>query len=1265
MEFISSNRLLLVVLSILVILNCTVATDCQVAELETEHHYYVHQDGDNTSCPDTTNEICEDLSFYIENKEDYFNSSTTFYFLDGLFRHESNFTIENVTNLTMVGKKGNSTIDCSGSDNAGFEFISVTGLHIENLKVYNCGQVMNFGHGDMHSALGCNNGRDHFLFNVEITHSRSQNVYYGNLEGNLRICGSTFAHTANTYYFAGNAFFFSKCNSQDMDFLIENSTFFNNTNKQKRHSAHLQFASGLLIVLKCTNVNVTIDNAIINQNEGFDGGNMAIVFHNVSHVFTSPVHVKNSNITNGRAEIGGGIFTTFVEASLQMNQTCTPTTVPRTLLLLTNVTFTGNEAKIGGGGLYLRPKESQTYCSVGRIIVQNCTFKNNAIKSKAPGGVAIHNTNYVALPYLQHAMPQYHLEIIDTEFSDHHVKSPSGKGVIFAKASPHVGLKNVWIHDNNCSGILGVSSNFIISGNVTISNNRASSGGGMLFCSDSVMFLTPYTNLTIKNNNVTHAGGGICIEILCLQSRPMCFFQLDNSTLITPKLIDTIHVKLENNTAVYAGHGLFGGSVEYCFLLDSPLHEGQANKSKPVFEKVFKITPELPSSNASPPLRVCTCNLSNETQWCFPPKDIKQYPGETFTLPLVVVGQYNGTVPGTVEAKLEHHHNYSLGSRDSSQSINDANCTQVSYTVFTNAKQATLLLRVGIVGDESFVEHLKEFTSLPVNIILKKCPIGFQLSQREYRYCCQCSSVFNRNHNIHCNITSKTITTSNAKKPVWIGYSNDSETYLISNSLAFDYSLSDDTITINVSDVAMDQDIQCQNYRTGILCGACRENYSIILGSSECRNDCTGSFLSLVLVFAFAGIILVFILSFLNLTVAEGTVNGLIFYVNIVQIHRAIFFQYHRINTLTTGLLLFVSWINLDLGIPVCFYKGMNEYAKAWLQFLFPLYVWALSCIIILLSRRFNSFAKLFGSNGVKVLATLILLSYTKMLRTIISTAHYQIIEHYNATGNGFTHVLHWKPDANILFLHGKHIPLFSIGLLFMLICLPFTFILLCIQNLQKVSTRRCFTWVARLKPFFDAFTGPYSKHARFWTGLLLLTRCILYTISATNYYDVERTNIFVTVLACIILFVVAWTLKPGIYEKRSLNLLECSFLFNLSVLCTGTAFTVYNNHKGAHSLITHVSVLIAFITFLGILLYHGFKQIACYLKMRKSRAAVPTMTVTVDVTTTAEVTTSKNNNSSPLENPLAKFPPFVCFDQDREPLLAPDDEERDSTIID
>ena len=77
-----------------------------------------------------------------------------------------------------------------------------------------------------------------------------------------------------------------------------------------------------------------------------------------------------------------------------------------------------------------------------------------------------------------------------------------------------------------------------------------------------------------------------------------------------------------------------------------------------------------------------------------------------------------------------------------------------------------------------------------------------------------------------------------------------------------------ETTAISISN----PDIQCALNRSGVLCGACVINHSLMLGSSKCH-VCPNTYLALLLPFAAAGIALVVFLSILRLTVATGMIN--------------------------------------------------------------------------------------------------------------------------------------------------------------------------------------------------------------------------------------------------------------------------------------------------------------------------------------------------------------------------------------------------------
>ena len=321
--------------------------------------------------------------------------------------------------------------------------------------------------------------------------------------------------------------------------------------------------------------------------------------------------------------------------------------------------------------------------------------------------------------------------------------------------------------------------------------------------------------------------------------------------------------------------------------------------------------------------------------------------------------------------------------------------------------------------------------------------------------------------------------------------------------------------------------------------------------------------------------------------------NGLIFYANIVRINHAFFFT-----TPTTSapkvfqhvLAVFLAWLNLDLGIKTCFFHGMDAYIQMWLQFAFPFYIVG---VIIYLSRHSTTIVKLVGSSAVSVLATLFLLSYTKLQRTVITAFSFTYLQNYYEDVRSLAV---WLYDGNVPFLQGKHIALFLMALVVtVFFILPFTLLLLfasCIQASNHYLFKRL---KMKLLPLLDAYQAPYKARFRFWTGLMLVVCSILLVGYGLNILGDSDIN-HVTVLS--ILLCSSWV-TGIIYKTTALSILEASFILNLLIL---SGWTIYNRHASngdssdGQTALVCTSTGVAFNTFICIMFYHTY----LYLKSTK-----------------------------------------------------------------
>ena len=254
-------------------------------------------------------------------------------------------------------------------------------------------------------------------------------------------------------------------------------------------------------------------------------------------------------------------------------------------------------------------------------------------------------------------------------------------------------------------------------------------------------------------------------------------------------------------------------------------------------------------------------------------------------------------------------------------------------------------------------------------------------------------------------------------------------------------------------------------------------------------------------------------------------------YANIIGINNDVFFTDHVTTPVTST---FISLVNLDLGIKTCFYDGMDDYAKMWLQLTFPIYLIFIATSLIITSRYSTTVQRLTAHRALPVLATLFLLSYTKILRTVSSVLFfYSTITHLPSKHT----TLVWSVDANVPVFGIRFTILFVVCLGLFLILLPFNAILLFTNTLSK------FKLVSKFKPLLDAYQGPYKLNFYYWTGLQLLIRAMLFGIAALD----KNTNLIIGSVLLSIIIGLYGIAKP--FKNNIKNYHEIVIIVNLQVL--------------------------------------------------------------------------------------------------------------------
>ena len=493
---------------------------------------------------------------------------------------------------------------------------------------------------------------------------------------------------------------------------------------------------------------------------------------------------------------------------------------------------------------------------------------------------------------------------------------------------------------------------------VTISYNTALHNGGGLYLQDnSKIYLIKEEPDNLKLalpqelnvqldiiHNKALLGGGIFISdnstarsSQCLEAKLLLYE--DDTSATSDCFIQTIklyqHVigipenfrntYIINNTAKL-GSAIYGGLLDRCTInAQAELYLKVFNGLKYLRETV-EVSNNYGTSITSDPVQVVICGEYRHNTFTA----IK---GQAIRVNISAIDQVGNSVDATIHSSVLTESGVGRLKEGQAEQRVGNQCTELEFNVFSQDSYAKVELYAdGPCGNFGISRQTFSVIFLPCT-----CPIGFQHTQSQIDCECVCDKKLLHYHITNCSPETGTIQLEN---DIWVGMANSTnETKYIIQRCPFDY-CKEKPVNISLNS-SQERDRQCAFSRSGVLCGECQQGLSLVLATSRCK-ECSNIYLLLIIPFALAGIALVVFILFFNITIATGTIHGLIFYSNLLPVY---YF------TQPSALTVFISWVNLDLGIETCFYNGMSSQAKVLLQLVFPTYLFLLIFIIKILSR--------------------------------------------------------------------------------------------------------------------------------------------------------------------------------------------------------------------------------------------------------------------------------------------------------------------------
>ena len=1122
-------------------------------------------------------ESCLTLSSFATNISLYLDNNTLLMFQPGNHTVQSNLSITHVAEFSMLSHSTNQSslhIMCKESMFSFFIFEAVDHIYITNLKFFGC---------------------DSTLFEISPI---KRIIYIEATVSNLILLGCLFENNHG-----GSITMIS---AKYSNITVVQTTFSNNTDSLilSNNSCNSKFVNSTFISIRGMLVRgigvATLSNTLMFTGCKFRNNYRAI---KIIEVQNSDISIIDTRFTNNSAENSLRIFNSVVSINKSVFKHNFGTLALRdcTVNIFNSVYDSNQGSEMDFGGAIMLHDSN--------IQIHNSEFKKNIADTRGGAiyckrsSIFFYGTCTLSDNHAQeggavflHQDVQYHVAHGATVILANNTASYEGGGIyldrhcnltLHSQSTLHL-LKNSASKDGGgiytyLSSSINTTSKYSIA---HFHKNKASKGGGLYLGFKCIL----YTN-TCHNNSITfhqnsaEYGGAVYVSTI-QDTIYLCFFQ------------SLLHSIPTYNITIDAGPGICNRENENDPALKFSLNRAKfsgASLFKEIFDKcsingklfeelmVIGLLSNIQTSDIGL-LQVQICYCKNSTPDC-----TKQIPyiavktGDKITLNVAIIDQVNHPIDGSIKSEIRGH----VLIRDD-QNVHTVNgCTPIIFDIYSFKYSQLLIISPWFEQGSSYniTESSKRIIKLKFLACIQ-CPIGFQEFNDDARGCdCACNRIL-ETYVINCNYTRETITKKGTT--AWIDHLTIKNTsgYLIYPQCPLDYCHpSDLTIEINLN-IPNGADAQCAHNRSGLLCGACSSGLSLSLGNSHCLKCHThwpGILVAIIFSTLLAGIVLVASLLILNLTVAVGTLNGLIFYANIVAANQ------HKFFPSTSSVTVAISWLNLELGIDTCFFDGMDFYWKTWIQLAFPAYILLLVALVIIISEYSVKFAKMVSKrNPLATLNTLILLSYVKFLRTVILAFSYATLDY----PDGSHHVV-WWPDATVGYFSGKHVVLWIVAAFILVAGIFYTAILFSWQWLLYYQHKKIFKWITqnqRLCMFVEPNHAPYTFKHRYWAGLLLLVRAVVYTISTADVSISDRAlTTFAIGIIVFLLAILFCSFRP--YKSRAVLALELICYANIVCLCFATLY-VSNRAGKSQDTIAYISGTVSLVLFLVILVYHIIAQL-------------------------------------------------------------------------
>ena len=728
----------------------------------------------------------------------------------------------------------------------------------------------------------------------------------------------------------------------------------------------------------------------------------------------------------------------------------------------------------------------------------------------------------------------------------------------------------------NFGSIFDITNTIIyLNGQLNIIGNNGFMGTGFKVQGSSYFLLSNGLNATFINNTALTIGGAI--YAIADEDFYMCMFQSNID-------ITNILMTFINNIASEAGSSIYSSNLYDCELDSDSLIVLD-------FNQIFSFSSKHRNISL-PPTSLCLCDVS-----CNANDQTNEYnlsafirPGQNIGLQLAAVSTYSyinrpmmqyGYSAVTFLLIDRDNVHFVPSWQVSANSVNQAllekqDCTSVTITLLKNKNEPNPSSPAIFASSSSISTELTLY-----GIQLLDCPIGFELNVTEGK--CGCSKVLhkiysknNPSYQPDCHISSEednSISTITRTDTEWIGIANLSNGTVVLGAalnclLYCRYKSGYTKLIVNDTNIAIADydDLNnsvplCIDNREGLLCSQCPPGYSVVLGSYECK-QCSNWWLFTLIIYAVIGPLLIYLMYVLQLTLTTGTLNGIIFCVQIF------------------GFIDFDSKGNSKgwLSFSLCLYNGMTQLWKQGILTMYEVYILSILLGIIVLSRFSVKVSNKIANSSVQILVTVVHIIFLYILASIMEV--FTPVTIY--TNNTEEPMQVWFKYPTVEYgTHGHLVLMIITSLVVGPILGVYMTVLLAGRPLMRINYRIG----EYIRPVYEAIHAPYKRNKEFFFVSRLLIVILLYVIYTCLRGKDALLRIAIASPILSVYIGVECLARP--FKRMSLNIFNLFLLSFLALIYGSSGYFMKSDHEDGLIIIIAISNAAVFISCIGVIIVH------------------------------------------------------------------------------